>query len=58
MQYDLKVVGEYVSFNNINMLVEMSQTTAKRSGMGEEKLKEALATVLEDLNTAEEKLEY
>jgi len=56
MQYDLKVVGEYVSINNINMLVEMSQAAAKRSGMGEEKLKEALATVLEDLNTAEEKL--
>ena len=57
MQYDLKVVGEYVSFNNINMLVEMSQTAAKRSGMGEEKFKDALATVLEDLNTVEEKLD-
>ncbi len=55
MQYDLKVVGEYVSFGNINMLLEMSQATAKRSGMNEEKLKEALTMVLEDLNTVEEK---
>ena len=34
----------------------MSQTTAKRSGMSEEKLKDALASIIEDLNTAEEKL--
>jgi phosphoenolpyruvate carboxylase len=56
MQYDLKVVGEYVSFSNINMLTEMSQTTAKRSGMGEEQLKDALASIIEDLNTAEQRL--
>ncbi|HSV50070.1 MAG TPA: phosphoenolpyruvate carboxylase, partial [Candidatus Acidoferrales bacterium] len=56
MHYDLKVVGEYVSFSNINMLLEMSQTTAKRSGMSEEKLKDALATVIEGLNTAEQRL--
>ncbi len=56
MEYDLKVVGEYVSLANINMLVEMCQTTAKRSGMSEDKLKEALATFLEDLNTVEQKL--
>jgi phosphoenolpyruvate carboxylase len=56
MQYDLKVVGEYVSFSNINMLTEMSQTTAKRSGMSEDQLKDSLASIIEDLNTAEEKL--
>lgn len=56
MNYDLKVVGEYVSLNNINMLLEMIQPTAKRSGMGEEKLKDALSMVIEDLNVAEQKL--
>jgi len=56
MNYDLKVVGEYVSLNNINMLLEMIQPTAKRSGMGEEKLKDALSMVIEDLNTAEQRL--
>jgi phosphoenolpyruvate carboxylase len=57
MQYDLKVVGEYVSFGNVNMLLEMNHNTAKRAGMSEEKLKDALTTVLEDLNTAEERLD-
>ena len=56
MHYDLKVVGEYVSYSNINMLLEMNQATAKRAGMSDEKLKDALTMVLEDLNTVEEKL--
>jgi hypothetical protein len=56
MNYDLKVVGEYVSLSNINMLTEMSPITAKRSGMSEEQLKDALTSVIEDLNTAEQKL--
>lgn len=56
MNYDLKVVGEYVSLSNINMLTEMSQITAKRSGMSEEQLKDALTSVIEDLNTTEQKL--
>jgi phosphoenolpyruvate carboxylase len=57
MQPDLKLVGEYVSIANLNMLLEMSRTTAKRAGMPEEKLKEALTAVIEDLNTVEEKLD-
>jgi len=56
MEHDLKLVGEYVSFANINMLLEMSQTTAKRAGVSEDKLKEALTTVIEDLNAVEQKL--
>jgi phosphoenolpyruvate carboxylase len=56
MNYDLKLAGEYVSLGNINMLLEMSQTVAKRAGMNEDKLKEAFTAVLEDLNTVEEKL--
>jgi phosphoenolpyruvate carboxylase len=55
MQYDLKVVGEYVSVANINMLLEMSHQTAKRAGMSEEKLKEALTKALEDFNVVETK---
>jgi phosphoenolpyruvate carboxylase len=56
MQHDLKVAGEYVSICNINMLLELSHQTAKRAGMSEEKLKDALAKVLEDLEAAETKL--
>ncbi len=57
MHYDLKVVGEYVSYANINMLLEMVHATAKRAGMSEEKLRDALTTMQEDLNVAEEKLD-
>ncbi len=56
MVLDLKLVGEYVSLENFSMLLEMSRTTAKRAGMSEEKLKDALTMVLEDLNTVEQKM--
>ncbi len=56
MKHDLKVVGEYVSVSNINMLLEMSQTTAKSAGVSEDKLKDAFTRVIEDLNAVEAKL--
>jgi len=56
MNNDLRLVGEYVSLTNINMLLEMSHTTAKRTGMNEDKLKEALNMVIGDLNTVEQQL--
>jgi phosphoenolpyruvate carboxylase len=56
MQPDLKLVGAYVSWENINMLIEMSCQTAKRANMGEEKIKKSLTSSLEDLKTVEEKL--
>jgi phosphoenolpyruvate carboxylase len=56
MDYDLNLVGEYVSWENITMLQEMSQATAKRANMSEEKLKGALSTFLEDLKIVEGKL--
>jgi phosphoenolpyruvate carboxylase len=56
MHSDLKLVGEYVSISNLNMLLEMSRAVAKRSGMAEDKLKEAITTAIEDLNTVEQKL--
>ena len=56
MQSDLKVVGAYVSWENINMLLEMSSQTAKRTNMNEEKIKKALTNSLEDLKSVEEEL--
>ena len=56
MENDLKLVGEYVSWENINMLMEMSAQTAKRANMNQEKIKDALASILEDLQTVEETL--
>ena len=56
MEHDLSSIGEYVSWENINMLMEMSQKTAKKANMSEEKLRSALSNILDDLKTAEEKL--
>ncbi|MDR1993308.1 MAG: phosphoenolpyruvate carboxylase [Nitrososphaerota archaeon] len=56
MNSDIKIMSEYLSMNNINMLQEMSHTTAKRAGMSEEKLKEALTSIVEDLKIVEKKL--
>ena len=55
MEHDLRSIGEYVSWENLNMLMEMGQKTAKRAGMSEEKLRLALSNSLEDLKTVEEK---
>ncbi len=56
MGHDLNSIGEYVSWGNLKMLMEMSHKAAKRAGMNEEKLREALLNSLEDLKTVEEKL--
>jgi phosphoenolpyruvate carboxylase len=56
MEYDLKLMGEYVSWENINMLIEMRSQMAKRANMKEEKIKNALTNILEDLQTVEENI--
>ncbi len=56
MNFDLNVAGEYVSWQNINMLLGMSQETAKRANMNEELLKKSLLELLEDLNIVEQQM--
>ena len=56
METDLKLVGEYVSWENINMLIEMRSQLAKRANMNAETIKKGLTNSLEDLKTVEEKL--
>ncbi len=56
IEHDLSSIGEFVSWENINMLIEMSQKTAKKANMSEEKLRSALSNILDDLKTTEEKL--
>lgn len=56
LEHDLSSIGGYVSWENLKMLMEMSQKAAKRAGMSEEKLRLALLNSLEDLKTVEEKL--
>ncbi|MBT0159994.1 phosphoenolpyruvate carboxylase [Candidatus Bathyarchaeota archaeon A05DMB-2] len=56
LKHDLSAVGGYVSWQNVNMFLEMHQKVAERAGASQEKLKEAFANVLDDLQTVEEKL--
>src|SRR4030067_1790346 len=56
IEHDLNLVGEYVSWENINMLMEMRKKTAERAGMNEEQLKIALSKIMSELKATEEKL--
>jgi phosphoenolpyruvate carboxylase len=56
MEHDLNLVGEYVSWENINMLTEMSQKVAQTANMNHEKLRNSLENISKDLKTVEEKL--
>jgi phosphoenolpyruvate carboxylase len=55
LESDLQVSGEFVSWDNLEMLLEMSHATAKRANMNEEDLKHSLSGLLDDLRTVEEK---
>ncbi|TFH22216.1 phosphoenolpyruvate carboxylase, partial [Candidatus Bathyarchaeota archaeon] len=54
MEDDIGSIGEFVSWENVNMLMEMSQKTAKKANMNEEKLRNALLNILDDFKTVEE----
>jgi phosphoenolpyruvate carboxylase len=56
MDHDLSLVGEYVSWENLDMLLEMSHAIAKRTNMNEQKLSKGLSEILLDLKTVESKL--
>ncbi len=57
MRNDYAAVGGYVSWQNVNMLMDMHQKAAKRAGMDVDKLSLALTRLLADLKTVEEKLD-
>ena len=56
IEYDLKVVGELVSWENINMLLDMRSQLSKRANMNQETIKKAFTQTIEDLRTVEEKI--
>ncbi len=56
LKHDLESIGGYVSWENINMLMETHEKVAERSGMSVENLKLALAKILDDLKVVEDKL--
>jgi phosphoenolpyruvate carboxylase len=57
MEHDLSVMGGYVSWQNLNLLLENSRKAAVRADMSEEKLKTALTKIADDLKAAEENLD-
>jgi phosphoenolpyruvate carboxylase len=57
LKKDFASVGGYVSWQNINMLMEMHLKTAKRVDMNVDNLRLALTRILADLKTVEEKLD-
>ncbi len=57
LKQDFAAVGGYVSWENINMLMEMHLKTAKRAGMNVDSLRLALTRILADLKSVEEKLD-
>lgn len=56
LKHDLSFVGGYVSWENLNLLMDMHVKVAERTGMSPEQLKIGLAKVMEDLQAAEETL--
>lgn len=56
MKHDLNLVGEYVSWKNINTLIEMSKKVSQIANMNMEKLKSSLTSISNDLKTVENKL--
>ncbi len=57
LQKDFASVGGYVSWQNVNMLMDMHLKTAKRVEMDVDNLRLALTRILADLKTVEEKLD-
>jgi phosphoenolpyruvate carboxylase len=57
LRNDFAAVGGFVSWENVNMLMEMHLKTAKRANMDVDNLRLALTRVLADLKTVEEELD-
>jgi phosphoenolpyruvate carboxylase len=57
LRNDFASIGGYVSWQNLNMLMEMQIKMAKRANMDVDKLSLALTRILADLKTVENKLD-
>lgn len=56
MKYDLDKVAGYLSWHNINKLMDMYKQFSRRAGIAEERLRSALTEILLDLKAVEEQL--
>jgi phosphoenolpyruvate carboxylase len=54
--HDIVSIGGYVSWDNINLLLETHEQASAKANMSVEKLETAVTKILEDLKTVEEKL--
>ncbi|MEM3737321.1 MAG: phosphoenolpyruvate carboxylase, partial [Candidatus Bathyarchaeia archaeon] len=54
LKNDLNTAGGYLSWRNLNMLMDTHQRIAQRAEMNGERLKNALVKLMEDLSVAEE----
>ena len=57
MKQDFRQVSGYVSWQNLDMLVDMHEKTADRAGMSKDKLRLGLTRILKDFKTVEDKLD-
>jgi phosphoenolpyruvate carboxylase len=57
MKHDLNTIGGYLSWQNVNMLMEMHKEVAEKAGTSKEKMKFALTKILDDLQAVKEKLD-
>ena len=57
IEHDLATVGAYISWENVNMLMETTQGIADIVGMSSEKLATVLTKIQDDLRVVEEKLD-
>ena len=57
LKHDFASVGGYVSWENVNMLMEMHPKVAKRANMNIDTLRLALTRILADLKAVEEELD-
>lgn len=56
IKYDLNTIGGFLSWQNINLLMEMHQKAAERASASQKKIKTALTQILDDLQTADQNL--
>ena len=56
LRSDLTVAGKYLSWQNLNMLMNMYKEVSKRSGIDEKRLSSGLTQILSDLSVAQENL--
>jgi len=53
LEYDLRIAGEYLSWRNVNTIMEAHREVAERAGMSGEALKAAISDLLEDIESIE-----